>query len=254
MTGTRTDQHPAQISESWSRSLDDSRSSRRLDQRPVTSYRAIEWTRRQSGFDGSTLAKTAGPLLAIRAVPVAKKETRMLTRTGAYLCEQRLAHRLTRGQLAAALGYTNIAKGANRIVHLERDGMAIDGLLDKVVHVLGLDQQHVQELFHEDRRRFEEDWQRWASEPIEPQLRFRPFAGLWCGESLPKNFSKDEAVEFARTRATERRLIYILIWSRQEDIWCYPDGTTRARIIEVGEVAGPDTTLRGRGNRGFIFG
>ena len=108
----------------------------------------------------------------------------MLTRTGAYLCEQRRAHRLTRGQLAAALGCTNIAKGANRIVHLERDGMAIDGLLDKVVHVLGLDQQHVQELFHEDRRRFEEDWQRWASEPIEPQLRFRPFAGLWCGESL----------------------------------------------------------------------
>jgi len=49
----------------------------------------------------------------------------MLTRTGAYLFDQRQAKHLTRGQLAAALGYTNIAKGVSRIVHLERDGEAV---------------------------------------------------------------------------------------------------------------------------------
>jgi hypothetical protein len=106
----------------------------------------------------------------------------------------------------------------------------------------------------DDRRRFEEDWNRWASEPVEPQLRFRPFAGLWCGESLPEHLSREQAVEFARTRAMERRLIYVLVWSRKEEVWCYPEGATRVETMNVGEVAGPFTQLRGRGNRGFIFG
>ncbi len=38
-------------------------------------------------------------------------EASMTTLTGAYLAEQRQAKGLTRGQLAAALGYANIAKG-----------------------------------------------------------------------------------------------------------------------------------------------
>src|ERR1700676_1104867 len=128
------------------------------------------------------------------------KGDRMLTHTGAYLSEQRRANRLTRSQLAAAIGYTNIGKGANRIVRLERDGDAAHGLLEKIVHVLGLDHQHVQELINEDRRRFEDAWERWASEPVEPQLRVRVIPAIWCGERLPENLSREEAVAVARTR------------------------------------------------------
>src|SRR5579863_10253811 len=109
----------------------------------------------------------------------------MLTSTGAHIFEQRRAKHLNTHQLAAALGYSNLVKGARRILALERDGTSVPGLLEKVVHALGLDHQHVQELINEDRRRFEDDWEHWASEPVQPKLRFRPFAGLWCGESLP---------------------------------------------------------------------
>ena len=179
----------------------------------------------------------------------------MLTRTGAYLFEQRRANRLTRSQLAAAIGYTNIAKGANRIVRLERDGHAADGLLEKIVQALALDHQHVQELINEDRRRFEDDWERGASEAVEPQLRVRVILAIWCGESLPENLSREEAVAFARTRAMDRKLTYVLVWSRKEEVWCYPEGITRVRTMAVGEVAGPFTRLRGHGGKqGFTFG
>lgn len=65
-----------------------------------------------------------------------------------------------------------------------------------IVGVLGLDSTCFQELANWDRRRFEEDWQCWASEPVERQLRFLPFAGLWYGESLPEQLSREQANDF----------------------------------------------------------
>jgi hypothetical protein len=47
---------------------------------------------------------------------------------------------------------------------------------------------------------------------------------------------------------------YVLVWSRKEEVWRYPEGSTRVVTMKVGEAAGPFTRLRGRGNRGFIFG
>ena len=67
----------------------------------------------------------------------------MLTRTGAFLAEQRRTKQLSPQRLAAALGYTNLAKGANRILAVERDGNAVDGLLDNIINVLGLDHDQV---------------------------------------------------------------------------------------------------------------
>jgi hypothetical protein len=56
---------------------------------------------------------------------VAKKETRTRTRTGAYLSEQRHARHLNTHQLAAALGYTNLVKGARRILALDAYASAV---------------------------------------------------------------------------------------------------------------------------------
>ena len=126
--------------------------------------------------------------------------------------------------------------------------------MDKIVRVLGLDHQHVQELIKDDRRRFTDDWQRWASESVEPELRRRLMPAMWGTAPIPKGLSRDEAVEFARTGAVNEWLVYALVWSRREEIWCYPDGVTRADTMDVGQVAGPFTRLRGRGNQGFIFG
>jgi hypothetical protein len=173
---------------------------------------------------------------------------------GAYLAEQRRTQHLSPQRLAAALGYTNLTKGARRILALERDGHAIDGLLDHIINVLGLDHDLVHALVAEDRRLFEEAWQHWAGEPVEPELRRRLMAAIWGRAQMPKGLSREEAVAFAKTRAVKSRLTYMLVRSRKEEIWCYPDGSSGVVTMKVGEAAGPFTRLRGRGNRGFIFG
>src|SRR6202166_1592277 len=157
----------------------------------------------------------------------------MPTRTGAYLAEQRRMKHLSPQRLAAAVGYTNLAKGANRILGLERDGRAVDGLLDKIINVLGLDHDHVHALVAEDRRLFEEAWQQWVAEPVEPELRRRLIPAIWGRAQMPKGLSREGAVEFARTQAIESRLTYVLVWSRKEEIWCYPEGATLVKTMNV---------------------
>lgn len=43
-------------------------------------------------------------------------------------------------------------------------------------------------------------------------------------------------------------------WSRNEEVWCYPNGHTFVKMMEGGEVAGPCSRLGGRGQRGFVLG
>jgi len=176
----------------------------------------------------------------------------MWNRTGQYLAAERQARHLTLGQLARAIGYTNVSKGARRIQALERDSVTVPDLLDRVVAALGLDPAHVHALVAEDRRAYAEAWERWASEPIAPELRFRPFAALWCGTALPKGLTHDAAIAYARQRAVTTGLTHVLVWSRKEEVWCYPDGTTGTGIMEVGQVAGPYSMLKG--GREFTFG
>jgi hypothetical protein len=45
-----------------------------------------------------------------------------------------------------------------RILALERDGIAVDRLLDNIIKVVGLNHDHVHALVAEDRRRFEDEW------------------------------------------------------------------------------------------------
>jgi hypothetical protein len=178
----------------------------------------------------------------------------MLTRTGSYLAAQRRLRHLNSQELAAAIGYTNVVKGARRILALERDGVTAPGLLDKIISVLALDPEHVHALVADDLREFQDAWDRWADEPIEPELRRRLIPAVWGRVQMPKGLSRAEAVEFAKTRAVAEGFTFVLIWSRREEIWCYPSGRTLERVMNVGDVAGPFSKLRGRGERRFVLG
>ena len=178
----------------------------------------------------------------------------MDSRLGAFISEHRRARKLTPQQLAAAIGYKNLAKGGNRILVLERSGETAGDLLDKLVAVLGLDREHLYALADEDRRAFIEAWEAWASEPVAPEMRYRVMPVVWCRAAVPDGLSREEAVAFAHARAVDTRWAHVLIWSRREEVWCYPDGRVQVMMMKVGEVAGPTVRLRGRGNRGFTFG
>jgi hypothetical protein len=176
-----------------------------------------------------------------------------MSRTGSYLAEQRRARHLNSHEFARALGYTNVVEGAPRILALERDGVTVPGLLDKIVAVLKLDPDHVHALVAEDRRDFQEAWERWANEPVAPELRVRMIPAVWGRESLPSGLTREEAIAYASSRAVERQQTYVRIPSRREEIWCYPTGRHVVRPMNLGNIAGPFTRLRGRGERGFVF-
>jgi hypothetical protein len=178
----------------------------------------------------------------------------MYTRTGAFIAEQRRAQRLNPQELASRVGYQNLGKGGNRILALERDGVTVPGLLDKIISVLELDPDHVRALVEEDRQEFQDAWERWINEPVEPELRRRLIPATWGRIRMPEGLSREGAVEFAKTRAVEERLTYLLIPSRREEVWCYPSGRIYVRPMTVGDVQGGVTHLRGRGGRGFVFG
>jgi hypothetical protein len=178
----------------------------------------------------------------------------VFTLTGAYLAEQRRARHLNSHELARLVGYDNLTKGARRILALERDGVTVPGLLDKIVDALLLDRDHVFSLMDEDRREFQAAWEQWADEPVPPQLRRRWMAAVWGRVPMPTGLTRGEAVEFAQVRAVEEERTFVLIWSRREEIWIYPTGETYERRMNFGDVAGPVMRLRGHGERGFVFG
>jgi hypothetical protein len=160
-------------------------------------------------------------------------------RTGRYLAERRQARGFTRARLAAAVGYRNIGKGARRIVALERENAAVDDLVGRVVRALDLDPEHVRSLVEADRRDAVTAWERWADEPVEPELRFRPMATLWLRTPLPAGLSRAGAVAHASGRAVATRLTHVLVWSRRETVWCHPDGSTATGFAKPGEAGGP---------------
>src|SRR4051812_32367399 len=118
----------------------------------------------------------------------------MPTLVGAFIEEQRRLAGLSRSQLAALIGCQNVSKGAGRIADLERHGERQPDLLPRIVAALHLNAGHALTLFEEDQRRARDAWERWAGEPVEPVLRFRPFAALWCTEPIPVGLTRDEAV------------------------------------------------------------
>jgi len=113
----------------------------------------------------------------------------MHSRLGAYVAEQRRARHLTPQQLAAAIGYKSLAKGGNRVLALEREGETAGDLLARLVAVLRLDSEQVQALVDEDRAAFAEAWDRWASEPVVPQMRYRVMPAIWCRAAVPDGLS-----------------------------------------------------------------
>jgi len=50
----------------------------------------------------------------------------MTNNLGAYFREQRLQQGLTLGELARRVGYRNVTKGSNKIIHFEREGVVTE--------------------------------------------------------------------------------------------------------------------------------
>ena len=90
----------------------------------------------------------------------------MSTHLSRFFRQRREARKLSFGDLARQLGYTNVAKGANKIIKFERDGNIPPDLFRKQAAVLEISAEDIRRCIEADKA----EWEAWASEPIEPHL------------------------------------------------------------------------------------
>ena len=92
--------------------------------------------------------------------------------------------------------------------------------------VLGIDRATVEALVEEDRRRFFEEWNEWANQPIQPHLVVRLMAAMYSPIDLPDEIqSVEEAEAFAADFSKTNRLKSCLVLSRRVSVWFREDGS-----------------------------
>ena len=156
-------------------------------------------------------------------------EVTMSTRLGAYVRQNRIDQGLNTAQLGTKIGYCNPTKGARRILNLERSGVLVEGLLDKLIQVLDLDQGAIDECVSADQDERLRAWEEWTDEPMPWTVMARPIPGVVITKNVPAEVTTlRDAIVFAqqvavdtRTKAvwlmTSRHLWYSV---RADGTWC----------------------------------
>lgn len=161
----------------------------------------------------------------------------------------RLAKKLSLGDLARLVGYQNIAKGANRIVRFERNGIIDDELLIKLARALAINWATVEELAEQDRQEHIEAWLKWADEPVPMKLVVRLMAAVYSTCPLPDEITTpEEAERYACTVARLWQMQICLVLNRRQSVWIGVDGTVlrRTEATPFGNPNEPWMQVRGK--------
>lgn len=115
------------------------------------------------------------------------------------LREARAARGWSFGDLARALGATNVSKMGSRLARLERDEEWSAKLYRKAAAVLGLDRELVEQKIEAMKQHERDEFEEWVSVPVPPELYYSPLAGFWILLPIPAEIETEEALlEHAR--------------------------------------------------------
>jgi len=136
--------------------------------------------------------------------------------------QRRATSGISLGDLARACGYLNVSRGSNRIQAFERSGEIEPSLLGKVAAALGIGAKEIHQAVARDR----EEWEAWASEPIEPHLVVRLVAAFYYRQAIPHHIhqSRELMEHYAADYAHENRVQVCLVLSRRLRVWFGRDG------------------------------
>lgn len=166
-----------------------------------------------------------------------------------YLTALRQQRGLKPGQLAAALGASNVSKVGSLIRAFELGESLSDHWLQKLVaelkpdpielrRCLSLDQVYAEQQLEQERIA----WEAWADEPIEPflSIRYSPGAGLL--RKVPRAFcnSREQAEGWAADELKRCPYNGILTWTRREHTCFDQRGANpdRRQVTFEGRTAG----------------
>jgi len=177
----------------------------------------------------------------------------MANELGNYVRESREAKGLTRGEAVKKMGYKNIAKGANRLVAVERGEIPDEEFLRKIVNALELDIEKVNGCIKtvEDRR--EAEYQKWLDEPVPMELHLRLIPGVVGSKPVPSGLSEQKAIDWACAEAKRLRSRCCLALDRRRSVWISRDGDiVEETYARRGTSNIPYMTLKGSGKK-FSF-
>lgn len=160
---------------------------------------------------------------------------------GRYFRARRLELGLSLGEVARRLGYSNISKGARRVLELEAVGeCCTQEFLVKLMGVLGVDRSVVQELVDRDRAEYVQEWEQWVSEPVPIVVVRRLIPGVYATHRLPPDVTTPEqAIAYGQDLArTMEARVYVEL-SRRLTVIIDEQGKVTARV-----EATPDTDPR----------
>ncbi|MGO9572575.1 MAG: hypothetical protein ACLP5H_34090 [Desulfomonilaceae bacterium] len=153
------------------------------------------------------------------------------------------------GQLAEMIGYTNHNKGARLILQFEREGIASDDLLQKLITALQIDHEDMIQAMEKDKA----EWEAWVSEPVPMQMILRPISAVNLLHPMPPEIeTSEDAEKYAQNYAKEKGYRVCLVLSRRESVWINGNGEIACRTFAKPGVPNiPYTTLGGQ--RKFVF-
>lgn len=144
----------------------------------------------------------------------------MLKSLGIYIKQRRIELGLNTAELALKIGYTNPAKGMNRIIKLERDGIVHPDLLKKLIDVFKLDEDIVNKLISKDREAYQAEYERWLNEPVKMSYTIRVMPAVYLSYDLPSNIkTEDEAIKYATAIAKEKSNLVWLNLSKRVSVF-----------------------------------
>ena len=105
-------------------------------------------------------------------------------------------------EVARRLGYSNIPKCANRVLRVEREGVADDDFRRRLAAALEISEGVVCYLTRQDRLSYLRAWEEWADRPVTIRVVIRAVPGFMVELELPDDAATPEAaIAFGQSHA-----------------------------------------------------
>ncbi len=158
----------------------------------------------------------------------------MKTNLSRYIKQERLKRGLNFAELSQKMGYTNVNRGMRRIIDLEREGVVHHEILEKIIDVLELDREKIDQFIQQDKEQQQREFIEWINIPIKWHLIIRWMPTIYGERDIPGNIrTEEEAIEYAVGVAKELKRMVWLVLSRKENIHVDSDGNIISRNVEA---------------------
>lgn len=161
----------------------------------------------------------------------------MTNHMGEWFWSVRGGHQWPPVEVARRLGYSNVSKACNKVLRVEREGVADADFLRRLAVVLGISEGVVVYLTRQDRLAYLRAWEEWASLPMPVRIVMRAVPGFMVEMALPAGVvTPEQAVAHGQAVAARYHAKVFVVLSRRESV-----GITQAGEINGRFHTRPDT-------------